>query len=206
VTEIRSYRRVFDLERRVYTIDRMRLNPSGVPVRGFVYLVVAVACSFLLARMPLIGEPLKILPWFVRDVGAPAAVAAALTVIRLDGRAFHHGARASLGYLARPSRLVALEKRSRHGRRWHPEDLLLLPDGSDSRIARLRYDGPGAVHVLVAHRPVCPERRRVSRGRDSRRLRLAAQLPTRALAKGRVLELGAGSSVVIAAERHDDGR
>ncbi len=32
--EIRSYRRVFDLERRIYQVDRLRLNPSGVPVRG----------------------------------------------------------------------------------------------------------------------------------------------------------------------------
>ena len=32
--EIRSYRRVFDLERRIYSIDRVRLNPGGVPVRG----------------------------------------------------------------------------------------------------------------------------------------------------------------------------
>ena len=30
-SEIRSYRRVFDLERRIYSIDRLRLNPGGVP-------------------------------------------------------------------------------------------------------------------------------------------------------------------------------
>ena len=32
--EVRSYRRVFDLERRIYRVDRLRLNPGGVPVRG----------------------------------------------------------------------------------------------------------------------------------------------------------------------------
>ena len=35
--EIRSYRAVFDLERRIYRVDRLRLNPGGVPVRGVVY-------------------------------------------------------------------------------------------------------------------------------------------------------------------------
>jgi len=206
VTEIRSYRRVFDLERRVYTIDRMRLNPAGVPVRGIVYLLVAAASSFLLARLPLLGEPLRVLPWFVRDIGAPAALAAALTVIRIDGRAFHHVARSSIGYLTRPSRLAALAKRSSSGQRWLPEDLLFLPDGSDSRVARVRYDGPGTVLVLVAHRPPTPAARRVGRGRSSRRLRLAAYDPARALTKGRVLELGAGTSIVVAAERHDGRR
>jgi hypothetical protein len=34
--DIRSYRAVFDLERRIYRIDRLRLNPSGVPVRGVI--------------------------------------------------------------------------------------------------------------------------------------------------------------------------
>ncbi|HXB15259.1 MAG TPA: hypothetical protein VNV44_05900 [Solirubrobacteraceae bacterium] len=206
MTEIRSYRRVFDLERRVYTIDRMRLNPAGVPVRGIVYLLVGAASFFLLARMPLLGAPLRVLPWFVRDVGAPAALAAALTVIRIDGRAFHHMARSSIGYLTRPSRLVALGKRSSSGQRWLPEDLLFLPDGSDSRVARVRYEGPGAVLVLIAHRPPSPEARRVGRGRSARRLRLTAHDPARALTKGRVLKLGAGTSIVVAAERHDGRR
>ena len=43
VMEVRSYRRVFDLERRIYSIDRMRLNPSGVPLRGVVYFLVLAA-------------------------------------------------------------------------------------------------------------------------------------------------------------------
>ena len=45
--EIRSYRRVFDLERRVYSVDRLRLNPSGVPVRGIVYFARGRYCGAL---------------------------------------------------------------------------------------------------------------------------------------------------------------
>jgi hypothetical protein len=44
------------------------------------------------------------------------------------------------------------------GRCWRPEELLVLPDGSDARLRRLRYTGPGAVRrpasgqVLVLER------------------------------------------------------
>jgi hypothetical protein len=32
-----------------------------------------------------------------------------------------------------------------------PEQIVLLPDGSEGRMRRLRYTGPGAVLVAVAH-------------------------------------------------------
>ena len=53
--EIRSYRRVFDLERRIYRIDHLRLNPSGVPVRGVVYFLALLAGVLLAARLPGAG-------------------------------------------------------------------------------------------------------------------------------------------------------
>ena len=56
MTEIRSFRRVFDLERRIYSIDRLRLNPAGVPVRGVVYLLIALAAMIATSRMPVIGR------------------------------------------------------------------------------------------------------------------------------------------------------
>ena len=37
------------------------------------------------------------------------------------------------------------------GVRWRPEEILLLPDGSDGEMRRLRYTGPGAVLVTTAH-------------------------------------------------------
>ena len=58
--EIRSYRRVFDLERRIYRIDRLRLNPGGVPVRGVVYFLVAI----VMALMGLLGRDTNL--WFMR--------------------------------------------------------------------------------------------------------------------------------------------
>ena len=44
------------------------------------------------------------------------------------------------------------------GERWHPEEILMLPDGSDGQMRRLRYTGPGAVLVTVAHERIEQDR------------------------------------------------
>ena len=55
--EIRSYRAVFDLERRLYRVDGLRLNPSGVPVRGIVALAALLATVLAAQRLPFAGTP-----------------------------------------------------------------------------------------------------------------------------------------------------
>ncbi len=47
--EVRSYRNVFALERRVYSIDRLRLNPGGVPVLSLVYMAVISLSSIVVS-------------------------------------------------------------------------------------------------------------------------------------------------------------
>jgi len=95
--EIRSYRRVFDLERRIYRVDRLRLNRRrtraggrllpGDPGRGSDRRAAAAA-----------GERRELLPWYLGDLALPAASAALLTMIRVEGRPFHMAARALLRY------------------------------------------------------------------------------------------------------------
>lgn len=152
--EIRSFRRVFDLERRVYSVDRFRLNPAGVPVRGIVYVLTTLVTAMVATKLPLIGGLLNLLPWYLRDIGGPVAIAALLAVIRVDGRSFHLAARAGIGWGLAPGRLVSLSTSSETGHPWHPSELIVLPDGSDHRLRRLRFTGPGAVLVLTAHRLV----------------------------------------------------
>jgi hypothetical protein len=162
--EIRSYRHVFDLERRIYRIDRIRLNPGGVPVRGIVYFLMLLGGVAAAARLPLVGFAARAAPWYVRDVALPALVAALLSVVRLEGRPFHLAVRALLRFHFGPRRIAGLGARpcrarsgSRPGEAWHPTSLLMLPDGSE-RGRRLRYTGPGALCVGVAHE------RRTARG------------------------------------------
>jgi hypothetical protein len=147
VIEVRSYRRVFDLERRIYRLDRFRLNPGGLPVRGMVYVLVAIAVVVVLARVPGVGWPLARLPWYLTYIALPVAAAALLAVVRIEGRPFHLAAPALLGV----RRVARVGPRTRRRPHWHPPELTVLPNGGDGRMRALRYRGPGLVLVAVDH-------------------------------------------------------
>ena len=151
MTEIRSYRRVFDLERRIYSVDRLRLNPGGVPVRGVVYLLAILAAAMLVGQLPMLGTIVQQAPWFLRDIALPVAAAAVLTAIRIEGRVFHLAAHAVFRYWFGPRHLAGTRRCARVGERWSPEEIVILPDGSDARLRPVLYQGPGAVLVSVEH-------------------------------------------------------
>jgi len=205
VTEIRSYRRVFDLERRIYSVDRVRLNPGGVPVRGVVYLLGLVVVMLVASRTPGVGGALALVPWYLRELAVPAALATVLAAIRVDGRTFHLAAWAVARSLARPTRSTRLLWRSRAGSRWWPPGIVFLPDGSEPGLRALRYTGPGAVRVSVPHR-----RRSRRRGRSFSRgpvleIRSTAG-PVRGNGvgpgdRGQVLCLEAGVELVVVSDR-----
>ena len=81
--EIRSYRRVFELERRIYRVDRLRLNPAGIPVRGIVYFLALLATSLVVSALPLLASAAAITPWYLRCLALPALGAALLALITL---------------------------------------------------------------------------------------------------------------------------
>jgi hypothetical protein len=194
--EIRSYRAVFDLERRIYRIDRLRLNPGGVPVRGVVYFLALLATVLVVGRVPLLRTLTGAAPWYLADLALPGASAALLTVIRIEGRPFHLAAQALVRYRVQPRRSAGLHAGwdwpdGRVGARWWPQEILMLPDGSDARMRGLRYTGPGAVLVTVAH--VCQGRRQ--RRRSGRRRVLAGRAP---IHRSQVtLRESCGASVVL---------
>jgi hypothetical protein len=148
--EIRSYRSVFDLERRIYRIDRLRLNPGGVPVRSLVYLIVIVLAVFIAGSLPVVELLVGAVPWYLRDVAIPCASAAALGAMRPDGRTFHVAAQTRVRFLLGPRYLSGL-RRSSPVERWRPASIVILPDGSESTFRRLRYTGPGVVHIARDH-------------------------------------------------------
>jgi hypothetical protein len=150
-SEIRSYRCVFDLERRLYRIDRLRLNPAGVPVRGIVYFLALLGTVLLVGALPLVGLLVRMLPWYMCDIGAPGVLAALLTLIKVEGRPFHLAALALVRYGIGPRELSGLRPRRGADRHWRLDELVVLVDGSDSRLRRLRYSGPGTVFVGAAH-------------------------------------------------------
>ncbi len=148
-TEIRSYRRVFDLERRIYRVDSVRLNPGGVPVRGIVYFLAALLCALVAGKLPLLGTAARAVPWYLRDVAVPGAAAVLFAAIRIEGRPFHLAAAAALRYHGAPRRLAGARRSTALPSRWRPDDIVILPDGSDAQVRSLRYTGPGALRVAA---------------------------------------------------------
>jgi hypothetical protein len=198
--EIRSYRRVFDLERRIYRIDQLRLNPGGVPVRGIAYFLLVSGLALVVARIPLLGALAAPFPWYVRDLAFPLALASLMTVTRIDGRQFDVALRALLRYSLEPRRAASLRMCSAHearASRWHPPELLMLADGSHNRLRRLRYRGPGAAHLVARHE--CEQPRTTGRrlGRPDRRVVLGAPKRSGEGVAGSVIVLERGAHLRI---------
>jgi hypothetical protein len=194
--EIRSYRAVFDLERRIYRIDQLRLNPGGIPVRGVVYFLAILLAMLIAGGLPLVGAAIGALPWYLRDLALPVASATVLSVIRIEGRPFHLAAYALLRYRVGSRRFAGVRPCGGPGECWCPEEILLLPDGSDGAMRRLRYTGPGAVLITTAHE-------RVDRGAGwlgSAGSLIVRELPgAGALSSGQVIALAPGARLDVRA-------
>jgi hypothetical protein len=205
VIEIRSYRAVFDLERRIYRIDQLRLNPGGIPVRGVVYFLAILITMLIAGGLPLVGEAIGALPWYLRDLALPVASATVLSVIRIEGRPFHLAAHALLRYRAGPRLLAGVRPCGASGECWRPEEILLLPDGSDGEMRRLRYTGPGAVLLTTAHERI--ERSGGARALlGSGRSLTVRELPGGdALSSGQVIALAEGARLDVCPSAGGEG-
>jgi hypothetical protein len=152
--EIRSFRAVFSLERRIYQFDRFRLNPGGVPLRGIGYAVVLMAACLLAGTLPVVSWPLDPIPWYFRDIAFPLALAALLTVLRIEGRPFHLAVGALFRHRAGPRYLMGLKRCGQPEGFWMPPPVTWIVDGSESEPRALRYRGPGAALVCFPHNRV----------------------------------------------------
>jgi hypothetical protein len=156
--EVRSYRSVFSLERRLYRIDGLPLNPSGIPLRGVAYFALLLGTALVGRWLPVGGQALGLVPWYIRDLFAPSLGAFALSVIRVDGRPFHIVALTLLSYRLGSRRLVGLRAIGAQGRCWHARErercLWLLPRQGMGR----RLQGRGLI-VCVTRPPVRSNRR-----------------------------------------------
>jgi hypothetical protein len=105
---IRSYRRVFEVDRRIYRVDRWALPvPGGVPLRGVAYFAAALGLVLLFGRLPGFAELLGAVSAPLRFVVGPLAVAVLATQATPDGRAAHRFARSWLGVRWRARRCSA---------------------------------------------------------------------------------------------------
>src|SRR3954467_4952318 len=85
---IRSYRRVFEVDRRIYRVDRWALPvPGGVPLRAVGYFTATVLAVLVLGALPGTGELVELLSAPLRYVVLPLAIALLGTQVAPDGRA-----------------------------------------------------------------------------------------------------------------------
>lgn len=87
--EIRSYRPVFALERRLYRIDGLKLNPAGVPLRGVGCFLCLACAGLVLGRLPLVRDAATLVPWYLREGVLPGLAAFLITAVRVEGRPVH---------------------------------------------------------------------------------------------------------------------
>lgn len=156
---VRSHRGDFEFERRLYYIPLepgnrrvLRLNPSGIPVRGIVYGLVGIAAMAAATQLPLLSALLGLVPWPVTTLLMPCVTAAFLAVVKPGGRAFHVAARALVGHLLGAKSLHAFRPCPPLGRAWRPPALLMLASGAEPVCRRLRFTGPGEFWIGRAHR------------------------------------------------------
>jgi hypothetical protein len=144
---IRSYRRVFEVDRRIYRVDRWALPvPGGVPLRAVGYFVGALLLVLALGGLPGVGE----ISAPIRFVVIPLAVAVLGTQAAPDGRAAHRFALDWLRLRWRARRRSAGRVMGLEGEplTWHAE----LPvrwdaDGAELHAGRVR--GPARVTFAV---------------------------------------------------------
>src|SRR5688500_19245834 len=87
---IRSYRRVFEVDRRIYRVDRWALPvPGGVPLRAVGYFAATLLLVVVLGRLPGTRELIGFLSPPLRYVVLPLAVAVLGILSAPDGRSAH---------------------------------------------------------------------------------------------------------------------
>ena len=183
---IRSYRDVFDLERRIHRLDRFRVPvPHGIPLRGLAYGIAALLALLLLSELPLLGAALGALPAPLRLVVLPAGVAMLLTQVKVDGRSAHTAAAAWARMALAPKRLVGMAPA--------PADEALVlgevafsPDEHASHYRRAAVLGPARVLL-----------RYPARAHRSGSTLWLDQLEARPMYRGKVVSLRAGQRLVF---------
>src|SRR3954449_5504224 len=140
---IRSYRRVFQVDRRIYRVDRWALPvPGGVPLRAVGYFLGTLLAVLALGRLPGFSE----ISAPIRFVVLPLGVAVLGTQAAPDGRVAH---RFALDWL----RVRWRARRRSAGRAitleaepvaWHGE-LAVRWDADGTRLHAGRVRGPARI-------------------------------------------------------------
>jgi hypothetical protein len=148
---IRSYRRVFDVDRRIYRVDRWTLPvPGGIPLRGLGYFLGTLLAVIVCGRLPGLGDALGELTPPLRYVVLPVLVAMFGCQVAPDGRAAHRFAWDWLCLRVRARRRCGGRPVALEGEpvRWDGT-LGVRFDGDGAELHRGRVSGPARVRFAV---------------------------------------------------------
>lgn len=187
---IHSFRVVFELERRIHKIDRWRIPvPYGIPLRGLAYGAAALAATIALARTPIVGSPIGVLPAPIRLVILPVGVAYFLTHVEVDGRPAHAALGAWTRWKLSARRVTAVRRLPSAGAVVRLGDIVLMTDERSARYRGALIEGPA--DVLLRYPPHGSVK---GRRRPTLHVR---QLPGPPLFVGKRVRLRAGQRMVV---------
>jgi hypothetical protein len=146
---IRSFHRVFETDRRIYSIERgpgrdplpISVMPNGIPLPGIYLFAAAEITVIVLSLAPGLGTLVELLPPLVRFVMLPLAVAVAGLQPMPDGRSAPVVALSWLGWRARQGRAAWGERAARPG----PARVRAAWDADSPRLRACRVTGPARV-------------------------------------------------------------
>ncbi len=184
---IRSYSVCFQIERRLYRIDRWRLPaPNGVPLLGIGYTVILIFAILILDSFPGIGWFLHTLHPLVRYLVLPVGLTYLLIHWTVDGRPVHRTGLSFLRWRLSPARLVAFRRALEADHVTRFGTVTIAPDEEHARMRRGIIEGPARV---ILRYPTFARRR-------GRELRLR-QREGQPLSRGRQITLRSDQRVVI---------
>jgi hypothetical protein len=142
---IRSFRVCFDLERRIFRVDRWRIPaPYGVPLAGLAYAALALVAVLVLQRLPVTGQLLGVLHPALRFVILPVGVAYVAARLRVDGRPAHAAVVSWLRWCTTPRRVAAFRPAGPAGAQLLA-DFAVAADERAGRYRRCVVRGPAEV-------------------------------------------------------------
>jgi hypothetical protein len=142
---VRSYRRVFRFDRRIYRVDRFAIPvPGGVPLVGLLWFLGALLSVLVGSHLPALGPLLSALSPPLRYLILPAAVAVLATQLAPDGRSAPRFAQTWLQQRVRPRRRSAGRGIPRE-RALRAPAIHARPDQHTPELRRARVRGPALV-------------------------------------------------------------
>lgn len=202
--QLRGYRRVFRIERRLFRFDRWRIPyPHGVPLRAIGYVAVLELGVIAASRLPLLGWVVTLLGPAISYLTLPLIGAWLLMQGRIDGRPPHHVIISLLRWSLGARCLAGLSPCPRQGAEVVPlEEVSVAFDARESFPVSGTIKGPAEVTfrypaVVYAERVPLWPRGGSRQAAAARRLRVRQRRGAEPMSRGKVIRIPRGGEVVV---------